>query len=788
MKTNFYIQTAKAGSRVIILLIALLYSTIIYAQSSTITVISPNGGETWLQGSTCTISWEYSGGPAAGYIEYSEDGGQYWYYLDYIYALDSINSYTFQNYIYPTSQAKIRISDYNNPAISDESDNVFNVVEPAVYVYSPYFGSFYYYGSEVYISWYSNSIETFSLEYSLDNGETWSSIIDDYTGFEYSWTAPEVSANEALIRIANAEDSSSYGLSPVFSIVELPDLTITSPNGGEIWNYNQNATVSWTGTNLPPYVYVEFSYDGGVNWSNLGYGYSTPEGGSAEFSVPYAATENALVRITDYNFYIVLDQSDAPFTVNVPPVLVYYPYGGESYYNNSQIYFSWLASAGISLLNFELSTDNGQNWQSIAEGIDATQGYLYWTVAGNPSSSCFIRISDASDSSKFGISGMFTILETPVITLTSPTGGEIWNTGATYNINWTYDNPSASYVYLEYSTDSGQTWNFINYSMVSGTEGNYEWVTPVISSEECQIRIMDYYLNFVSTISNPFTIITFPETPICMVSVDSTTNHNVVVWEKPVSDLINQFVIYKESNEANVYEIIGTVNYEDEAVITDTNSNPNIKSYRYKLGFADADGNIYPAADLHQTIHLTINQGVGNTWNLIWTSYIGFEVASYNIYRKSAGGNYEMISTISASFNSYTDLTAPAGDVYYIVEVINPNGCNPAARSGEYGSSYSNVATSNVLGVNDPDREIAVSSYPNPANEKLFISAGETLQGKVRIVVNDLLGHTVYSQEVEDMKKNSVYTVNTADLKEGIYMMKVSSEKGSMTRKIIIKH
>jgi hypothetical protein len=37
-----------------------------------------------------------------------------------------------------------------------------------------------------------------------------------------------------------------------------------------------------------------------------------------------------------------------------------------------------------------------------------------------------------------------------------------------------------------------------------------------------------------------------------------------------------------------------------------------MKSYRYKLGFADADGHFFPAGDLHQTIHLTINQGVGS--------------------------------------------------------------------------------------------------------------------------------------------------------------------------------
>jgi hypothetical protein len=787
MKTNLHLQTVKSAKGLIIILITFLFNSLTFSQNATLTLVSPNGGENWLQGSTYTISWEYSGGPATGLIEYSEDGGQYWNYLDYIYALDSVSSYTFQNYLYPTTQALIRVSDYSNPGISDESDNVFTVTEPPVYIYSPYGGNFYYRTSPVYISWYAATIETFSLEYSLDNGQTWASIISNFTGFDYTWTAPDVLASQAVIRISDAANPDSYGLSPVFSIVELPALTLTSPNGGESWNYGEYATVSWTGTDLPAYLYIDFSYDGGINWTNLGYGYSEPEGGSAEISVPYIATENALVRITDYYFDLILDESEDVFTVNVPPVIVYYPYGGESFYNSSMTYLSWLSAEDVEFLNFELSTDNGQTWQTVAEGIDANTGYYYWTVMGTPSESCVLRISDANDPARFGLSGVFTILETPVITLTSPLGGEIWNTGAPYDISWTYDNPAALYVYIEYSTDNGQSWTFINYATFTGTEGNFEWITPDITSDQCQVRISDYYLNFVSDTSNLFTILSFPETPICMVSVDSTTNHNIIVWEKPASDLIDKFVIYKESNEADIYEVLGMVDFAEEAVITDTNSNPNMKAYRYKLGFADATGNMYPAGDLHQTIHLTINQGVGNSWNLIWTGYVGFEVASYNIYRKTGIGNYEQIATISSSFSSYTDLGAPAGDVYYIVEVINPNGCN-SSRTGDYSSSYSNVATNNVLGIKDTDSVFAVNTFPNPAHEKLNITFGITLQGKVKIVVSDLLGHTVYSQEVEDISKNSVYTINTADFKEGIYMLKASSAKESVTKKIMVNH
>lgn len=99
------------------------------------------------------------------------------------------------------------------------------------------------------------------------------------------------------------------------------------------------------------------------------------------------------------------------------------------------MYFSWMASQDITSLDLELSTDAGQTWQVIEEGIAANQGYYYYTVNGTPSQSCVIRISDSNDPSSYGLSGTFTILETPVIQLTSPVGGEIFNTDAPCTIS-----------------------------------------------------------------------------------------------------------------------------------------------------------------------------------------------------------------------------------------------------------------------------------------------------------------------------------------------------------------
>ena len=653
-----------------------------------------------------------------------------------------------------------------------------------IYVYSPYYGQVTYQNTPVDITWYSYGADTVNIEYSIDSGSTWNVITNEYSGFYYQWTTPNAISDQCYIRISSSVNPTLFGEAGPFSIVENPTLTLLSPNGGETWNYGEIATISWTGTNLPYYLYLDYSIDGGANWSGLGSGYSDPTGGSAEVYVPFLTSDNVLVKIYDpYYPELIFDISDQPFSIYTPPVIVYYPYEGDAFYINSYTYLSWIAS-DVNTVNIDLSTDGGLTYNPVVQNLDATYGYYMWTISGTPSQSCIIKISDASDPSKFGLSGTFTLLATPVITLTTPAGGEVLNTNQSYTISWTYDQPSSTYIYLEYSTDDGLNWNYITYVMNTGSTGSYDWTTPSTESETYRIRISDYYLNFVSSISNSFNVISYPETPICIVTVDSATKKNVIVWEKPVSALISQFIVYKESGSADIYEPIGTVTYNDFSAFTDTSSNPAIKSYRYKLGFTDQAGHIFPAGNLHQTIHLAINQGVGNTWNLIWTDYLGFDVGSYNIYRGSNSSNMSQIASISASFSSYTDLDAPAGTVYYMIEVLNPGGCNPF-KTGDYSSTRSNVATNNTFGTTDPETVSDLLVFPNPAIDLLTVRLGSQHIGTpVTLKIINAGGKECYRFDAADSL--SEHRIPVYNMPNGLYLLTIEKADKIITRKVVI--
>jgi hypothetical protein len=266
------------------------------------------------------------------------------------------------------------------------------------------------------------------------------------------------------------------------------------------------------------------------------------------------------------------------------------------------------------------------------------------------------------------------------------------------------------------------------------------------------------------------------ETPeICMVGVDSASNKNMVIWNKPVTTLIDSFAVYRETIITGVFAKIGALPYASQNVFIDMASNPNVQSNEYRISVVDKCGFEMPLSGIHKTMHLSINQGIGTTWNLIWEAYQGFDVSSYQIYRGTTAGNLQLIGTTSGSSAQYSDFTAPAGYIYYQIKAINPGACN---SSKSYTLSASNIATNNPNGIfknyNAPD---LFSVYPNPANDKTELS----LLKKSKIEILTIEGQIVKTIDSADTK----LTIELKNLSRGVYFIKASTDKEISIKRLI---
>jgi hypothetical protein len=284
---------------------------------------------------------------------------------------------------------------------------------------------------------------------------------------------------------------------------------------------------------------------------------------------------------------------------------------------------------------------------------------------------------------------------------------------------------------------------------------SYNWSSGGTASSETITSSGIYFVTVANnsgceSTSPPFTVnasfITPPE--VCIVGVNPAVNFNRVVWEKPLLTTVDSFYVYKETNQAFVYEKLGGTSYVDSAIFDDLLSNPAIQAYRYRISVVDSCGVESSLGGLHKTIHLTINQGVGNAWNLIWNAYEGIEFPSYNIYRGTSSSNMTLLTTIASNLNSYTDLSAPAGQLYYQIEVVSNYSCDP---SKSYNTSRSNVVdntqVSTTINVN---KDNAVKVYPNPTNGEFTIDLG-SYSGTIQTELFDISGRSLIKGGQEKM-------------------------------------
>jgi len=278
-----------------------------------------------------------------------------------------------------------------------------------------------------------------------------------------------------------------------------------------------------------------------------------------------------------------------------------------------------------------------------------------------------------------------------------------------------------------------------------------------------------------STGSVSLYVIPYAPISICIVSVDSTTNKNMVIWDQPSGIPVDSFIIYRETNQSNVYAQIGSQPGSAFSTFIDTGSYPQVQANRYEIGFLDSCGLVATQSTNHKTIHLSINQGLGNTYNLIWDAYEGFAFSSYNIYRGTTLSNMALLTTIASNLYQYSDLNPPLGTVYYAIEVLNPGSCTPSFRTenNNYNISMSNITNSSASGIPGISSESSLNIFPNPASNIITIqdSKQEVLQ------FTDVLGRMFN----EIRTNNSKITIDISSF-PNIFFVKT---EGGEVRKVV---
>lgn len=189
-------------------------------------VVAPNGGEVWLWGSAQAIRW-VADGLTRVKIEASADGGASWFVVTP--ATSNDGQYHWETPAILSNQFMIRISDADDPAVSDTSDAFFTIEEGLLAVVAPNGGERWAAGTLHPIRWDIQGIvgPAVRIEASFDDGKNWTFVAAVPSANRvYNWQLPNVRSSYSMVRITDTET---------------PDITDVSDHPFEIFKPTSDA-------------------------------------------------------------------------------------------------------------------------------------------------------------------------------------------------------------------------------------------------------------------------------------------------------------------------------------------------------------------------------------------------------------------------------------------------------------------------------------------------------------------------------------------------------------------
>ena len=301
-------------------------------------------------------------------------------------------------------------------------------------------------------------------------------------------------------------------------------------------------------------------------------------------------------------------------------------------------------------------------------------------------------------------------------------------------------------------------------TLSTGNYSSYNWTTGETSSSIVVTTPGEYYVEVVDSmgcqgnsegvIVGYSTVLT--EAPQIRNLGMNNNGYISLNWTVAQTEGVAGYEVYREDNETNVFRLVKRINNARTKLLIDSAADPSARAYRYKVCAIDSCGGMSPMSEPHKTMHLTINQGIDNSWNLIWSHYEGFELRGYKIIRGTTMANMVEIDVVPSNLNSYTDYSNPYNlGFFYKVMIIKDTRSNDEEEEMLSSNIVDNghivmrtvmAAASNPLcgnvtgsGVYPDGTEIVIEATANEGYEFMSWNDGSTQNPRNAIITSDTL-------------------------------------------------
>lgn len=175
--------------------------------------------------------------------------------------------------------------------------------------------------------------------------------------------------------------------------------------------------------------------------------------------------------------------------------------------------------------------------------------------------------------------------------------------------------------------------------------------------------------------------------------------------------------------------------------------------------------------DMHATYNFTVEYGDGTSWSTLFVD----PCDTFKIW----SDNKTDISTRYLRFSMYQNVFASVNEVFIYGYPITTN----LAKSVE------SKKTEIISSVESIFKSENIKIYPNPVNQELNIAFPLKMIGKNKLVMKDMLGRVIYSQDVIISIENPFFEINNSQLPttNGVYILSIFHESGELKTLKILK-
>ena len=276
----------------------------------------------------------------------------------------------------------------DKPLVDVEIDSIRVVTgNPAITLTAPASGSKWNSSVSNEITWDSEFIADVKIELSVDNGSSWTEIVESTSASHryFNWAASNLTSTDCLIKVSDIANPNVFDVTDV--TFTLCQLDLLSPSGFGFFRVGSPVEITWS-SELVGDLTLAYKTSLNGDWVTIAEG--IPASSNSYTWFPEEATTWCKVRITETAFPDVFDETANYFIVFRLDLTS--PQGGEVLLNLEQYDITW-ESEIISNIKIEFSSDNGQNWNTVTGNAPAGNMVYNWTVPFINSDDCFLRLT-----------------------------------------------------------------------------------------------------------------------------------------------------------------------------------------------------------------------------------------------------------------------------------------------------------------------------------------------------------------------------------------------------------